>query len=179
MRLKIAMIYLNYLKSLLKHKWYVFVECCKLGIPVMGIIHDWSKFMPVEFIAYARKFYGEYPTKEQAIRRYPYGTISTQESVKEDFDIAWNHHQKLNKHHWQYWVIVFDSELEKVKCLNVPEIYRKEMLADWIGAGRAYGKQEQNNNNPDTQQWYLDNRDKLILHPETRQWIETQLHVNG
>jgi hypothetical protein len=50
----------------------------------------------------------------------------------------------------------------------MPDKYRREMLADWRGAGRALGK-------PDTQAWYAANRDKMKLHPETRAWIEQQL----
>ena len=56
--------YWKYLKAVLKHKWFVFIECRKLGIPWLGVIHDLSKFLPSEFIPYARYFYGPYP-KEQ------------------------------------------------------------------------------------------------------------------
>ena len=42
---------------------------------------------------------------------------------------------------------------------------RREMIADWRGAGQAQGQ-------PDTQRWYLANKDKMQLHPETREWIE-------
>ena len=48
--------YLAYLKKLLLHKWFVFLECLKMGMPLVGLIHDWSKFLPDEFIPYARYF---------------------------------------------------------------------------------------------------------------------------
>ncbi|MEW6726891.1 MAG: DUF5662 family protein [Bacillota bacterium] len=54
--------------------------------------------------------------------------------------------------------------------LPMPDRYRKEMLADWHGAGKAQGK-------PDTKAWYLANKDKMLLHPETRDWVEAQLGV--
>ena len=50
----------------------------------------------------------------------------------------------------------------------MPDKYRREMLADWMGAGRALGK-------PNTLEWYTANQGKITLHPETRQWIEEQL----
>ena len=53
-------------------------------------------------------------------------------------------------------------------ALRMPERYAKEMLADWRGAGRAYG-------NPDTKAWYLKRRNNIILHHDTRQWVEEQL----
>ena len=45
--------HLKYLCYVLRHKWYVFIECCKLGIPVRGLVHDLSKFRPSEWFPYA------------------------------------------------------------------------------------------------------------------------------
>jgi hypothetical protein len=123
-------------------------------------------------MAYARNFYGTYPTAEQAFRRCPSCGLRTQESVKRDFDFAWLHHQKANKHHWQYWIIVYDSEPEKLECIPMPDKYRREMLADWIGAGKAILGAD-----ADTKKWYLKNRENIILHNETRRWIEGQFGV--
>jgi len=53
--------YLKYLKYVLVHKYYVFIECFKVGLFWRGIMHDMSKFFPDEFLPYARYFYGEYP----------------------------------------------------------------------------------------------------------------------
>jgi hypothetical protein len=59
----------------------------------------------------------------------------------------------------------------------MPDRYRREMLADWRGAGRAYGRQPEKNNDPDAAAWYLENRAKIILHPDTRAWLEDELVV--
>jgi hypothetical protein len=140
----------KYAWYVIRHKWFVFTECCKLGIPVQGTVHDLSKLLPDEFIPYMNYFYGN--KNEQA------------------FDLAWNHHQKRNKHHHQYWVLREDSS--KVKVMEMPMRYRKEMLADWRGAGKAQGK-------PDTKEWYIANRNKMVLGEETRKWIEEQLGYAG
>lgn len=55
------------------------------------------------------------------------------------------------------------------KVLPMPDRYRREMLADWRGAGRAQGFGN------DVSSWYAKNRDKMVLHPETRAWIDEQL----
>ncbi len=91
--------------------------------------------------------------------------------AKEAFDAAWNHHQKANKHHWQYWCLAMDDDPDLV--LPMPDRYRREMLADWRGAGRAYTGSD------NTREWYLERRDKMRakLHPETRAWIEGELGV--
>jgi hypothetical protein len=51
------------------------------------------------------------------------------DSVKRKFDSAWNIHQKRNKHHWQYWVLIMDNG--SIEALDIPEKYIKEMLCDW------------------------------------------------
>lgn len=53
-------------------------------------------------------------------------------------------------------------------ALPMPDCYRREMLADWRGAGLAQGT-------PNTAAWYEKNKDRMTLHTETRQWIEEQL----
>ena len=35
--------------------WYVFVECAKRGILWRGLIHDWSKILPSEFVPYYKR----------------------------------------------------------------------------------------------------------------------------
>jgi hypothetical protein len=85
--------------------------------------------------------------------------------IRGDFDAAWLHHQK-NKHHWQAWVLIGDCG--SLKTVPMPDGYRREMLADWIGAGRAQGK-------PDTWAWYQANKGRMFLHPDTREWIEEVL----
>ena len=86
----------EYLKKLLQHKWYVMIACLKIGLPLwLGIIHDWSKFQRVEFMPYVR---------------YDFSGKENSAEVQADFDVAWNHHQKHNKHHWQYWVLINDED---------------------------------------------------------------------
>jgi hypothetical protein len=153
------------------------------------------------------------------------------EDVQADFDLAWLYHQKRNKHHWQFFVLLNDNPSEDYKvtapagdnlapyfissryneelavcdehlnscrgmtfgeasvmcvtlaktivnklnrypiAIPMPDTYRKEMLADWRGAGKAI------NGKDDTKSWYLKNKDNMILHPDTREWIEDQLEI--
>jgi hypothetical protein len=215
------MIYLKYLKTLLRHKWFVFVEACKLGIPLLGVLHDLSKFLPDEFIPYARYFNGEYPDQEKAdlIWRHRYVRITlTKEKVERDFNLAWLKHQRRNKHHWQWWYLMNDepggrwtwnthyghethdlldyiaideeeilwaitneddiphfrakiAALMNNEALPMPDRYRREMLADWRGAGKAYG-------NENTLEWYYDTCLGRVLHPDTQAWVEEQLNAD-
>lgn len=152
--------YFKYLKYVFRHKWFVFVECCKLGIPFLGIAHDSSKFRFDELIPYANFFYGG--GKNIKSGRDSTGYYKPTDTGNQAFDFAWLLHQKRNKHHWQWWVLPCDDE--GVKVLDMPMKYRKEMLADWRGAGKAQGT-------PDTLKWWNANNSKMNLHPNVRQWI--------
>ncbi len=144
--------HLLYLKYLLRHKWFVMLACFRYGLYWRGIKHDWSKFLPCEWFPYVESFYGPQPRKQR---------------TKERFDRAWLHHQHLNPHHWQHWVLREDSGATKV--LEMPRLDRLEMLADWEGAGRAItGKK-------DCKEWYLKNRDLILLHPTTRALVDWQI----
>jgi hypothetical protein len=145
--------HLKYLSYVLRHKWFVFLACIPLGVPILSaIFHDWDKFLPGGWFPYARCFYAPNGAKQY---------IETPA-----FNYAWNAHQKRNKHHYQYWVILWDSG--GTECLAMPDVHRREMLADWRGAGRALGF-------PDTLAWYSNNRDNIKLHDDTRIWVEKQL----
>jgi hypothetical protein len=145
--------HLRYLSYVLRHKWFVFVECCRLGELWLGLIHDLDKFRPSMWGPYVRAFYRhERPVEEK------------------DFLLAWLGHIHRNPHHWQWWILLHDDSGRTV--FEMPLRYRREMLADWRGAGRAQGK-------PDTVAWYLKNRSNMSLHPFTQAWIEEQLGVAG
>jgi hypothetical protein len=51
---------------------------------------------------------------------------------------------------------------------------RIEMVCDWRGAGRAQGKVDVNGE-PEIVLWYKTNKDKMLLAPETRHWVEMRL----
>ena len=161
--------HLNYLKYVLRHKWFVFLA--GLGeVPLwILILHDWDKFLPDEWFPYANYFYGNLPTEKEARTAYLVGIVPyTRERCEADFDKSWLLHQNRNKHHWQYWVLLEDDGGTKV--LPMPEPYRSEMIADWRGAGRAITGQD------NTSEWYAENYDHIQLHPETRHFIDTMLH---
>lgn len=149
--------HIQYLKYVLRHKWFVFLACMKLNVSfVQAVVHDWSKFLPSEWIPYARTFYA------------PDG--SKQYLPGDTFARAWNHHQKRNKHHWQYWLITWDKGTSEP--LPMPEKYIREMLADWIGAGRAiHGRIE-------VAEWYEKNRENIKLHTGTRRIVERLMEEN-
>ena len=138
--------HLQYLSYVARHKWFVLVAGRRTGAPLWRLlIHDWSKFTPAEWGPYVRSFYG------------PDGRTP---EVRDDFDKAWLHHQHRNPHHWQHWLLREDDG--DTLRLRMPEPLVREMVADWMGAGRAItGKW-------DVASWYEANADKILLHSATR-----------
>ena len=140
-----------YLKYILRHKWFVMVACRRVGAPFwLSIIHDSSKFSWREWSAYAKTFY------------MPDGSKQYHETPS--FNRAWLHHQHSNKHHWQHWLLRMDSG--DIVAIAMPRRYVLEMVADWMGAGRAItGRWE-------CADWYAKNRDRIILHRDTRVLVD-------
>jgi hypothetical protein len=60
---------------------------------------------------------------------------------------------------------VLREDSGKTKILEMPERYRREMFADWKGAGRAMGKGN------DVRVWYEKNRENILLAPTTASYI--------
>lgn len=112
-------------KTILTHKKEVAKICFKFGLYWQGIIHDFSKFSPTEFISSVR---------------YYQGNRSPIEAEKEDkgFSMAWLHHKSRNKHHFWYWV---DYNSKQVQTpVRIPLKYVYELFADTVAAGRVYSK---------------------------------------
>jgi len=158
----IIIVFSKYLKYVVRHKWFVMLACFKVGLYWRGITHDLSKFRPSEFIPYARFFYG-IPNK----RRDGTGYYKATDTGDKDFDFAWLLHQKRNQHHWQWWMLPEDDG--GIKLIEMPDRFILEMVCDWRGAGKAQ------RNPTSTVEWYLANKDKMQLHPNTIDKLEDLL----
>lgn len=51
--------YKENLRHILKHRWFVMLECFKVGLFWHGITHDVSKLLPSEFIGYSENFFSD------------------------------------------------------------------------------------------------------------------------
>ncbi len=140
------MSHLRYLRYVLRHRWFVFLACCALGVPIRGLVHDLSKFRPSEWIPYAAYFYGPAERKQQ---------------TKPAFLAACQMHYRRNPHHPEYW-----KQARRRSPAPMPRKYVLEMVADWTGAGRAI------NGRKDWRPWYRENARTIGLHPETRAMVE-------
>jgi hypothetical protein len=157
--------YFLHIYYLMRHKYFVFVECFKMGLFWQGITHDLSKLSPTELGPYSRMFYTDKkPIRDKTGYYKPYDTGN------EEFELAWLNHTRKNKHHWQFWVLPHDRNDEGCeKIFDMPEKYALEMIADWMGAAKAQ------RNNHTALEWYNVHKHKLGLSTKTREFIEKKL----
>lgn len=141
-------------KTICKHKLVVYKECKACGIVWQGIIHDLSKFSPIEFSASAKHFQGTRSPIEA-------------EKEQEGYSKAWLHHKGVNKHHWEWWTD-FSPDGEII-ANKIPSKYVIEMVCDWIGAGMVYNKEKWTQSEP--LNYYLKVRKGRYFHPETERLL--------
>lgn len=119
--------------------------------------HDLSKFTLTEFSAYARHFQGG--------------------GAPDEFALAWLNHLHSNKHHWQYWMFPdgFSPKGSQVEAgvMPMPEHFALEMIADWIGASKAYTDSE------NMSDWLWKNISRISLHSTTAKFVRETLRDLG
>lgn len=147
--------FFKHFKKVCVHKYWVFRYCLKAGIPVRGLLHDLSKFSPTEFL--------------ESVKYYQ-GSSSPIDACKKEkgYSEAWMHHKGRNKHHYEFWQDNFDNG---GVALEMPLKYKKEMICDFMGAGRAYyGKAF---NMQKEYEWWLNKRSKpLAMHEKDKTFLD-------
>lgn len=154
------MIILNvfrHIKTVMTHKFYVFIFACKAGIPFRGLVHDMSKFSPSEFFESVKYYQGN-------------GSPISAAKKENGYSKAWLHHKGRNKHHWQYW---YDSQTYD-KTPIIPYKYTVEMICDTLAAGKTYkGK----NWKKDYQLSYWNKERKTVKMNECIQNVLTEVYT--
>ena len=111
----------RHLHTVNKHRFMVFRLCCKVGIPIQGLLHDLSKYSPEEFFEGVKYYQGTYSPIHNCKKENGYSR-------------AWIHHKGRNKHHYEYW---YDSVAPEPTPI-IPFKYVLEMICDSLAAGITY-----------------------------------------
>lgn len=144
-----------HLWQIIKHKYYVFKYCCQFRIPIQGLLHDLSKFSFIEF--YYSCLY--YKKGSSPIPR-----------MQDDFLYKpWLHHKSHNKHHPEYWQT---TKHGKLYCCKMDFNYVLEMIADWMGATKAYNRKF---DIKEEYMWFCHDKN-VRLHHETRELVKNILY---
>ncbi len=124
--MKIVINAFKHFTVVMHHKFVVLKLSIKAGIPLRGLLHDLSKFSPVEFINGA-KYYAQ--GKKSPIQI---------EKMTKGYSDAWLHHKGRNKHHPEYWYDINSPQSLPI----IPFKYMCEMVCDQLSAGIVYKGKE-------------------------------------
>lgn len=153
----------GHLSTVCRHKYFVFLNCCKAGLYWRGIKHDMSKFHPTEFIESVIWYQGD---------RSPIDACKEAKGISK----AWMHHKSHNTHHYEWWCDNFD-----IGCTahQMPFKDALEMMCDFIAAGQAYSFNKGIPFTYDSEwEWWLNKKSKpLKMHPQTVTFCELMFRI--
>ena len=136
-------------KTILQHKFWVFVYCYKAGIPIRGFLHDISKFSPTEYL-------NNIKYTEKGI-----SPIDIQKKV-DGYSPSWIHHKSHNSHHYEYWMDKFDNGGFTTR---MPFKDLLECACDMVAANRVYNGKSPNEYDNLWKYW-IKKRNGISMHPD-------------
>ena len=152
----------EHFKTVYEHRKLVREHCFKIGLYRQGLMHDLSKYSPVEFWRGAKYYQGT---------RSP----NNKEREVKGRSMAWLHHKGRNKHHFEYWTDYSPSGIG-IDGVEMPKKYLAEMFCDRLAASKVYRGAEYTQADP----YLFYQRGKgrrLLMHPATAEALEKILIV--
>lgn len=156
--------HLKYMQYIVRHKAFVGYQCAKQGLYWRAVIHDWHKLLPSEWRPYVNHFYGSWKLKSWKAAGKKNGLTGDKA-----FDDAHALHTKRADHHTEWWIRHCNG---KTLVLPMSPKARLEMVCDWWGVHKSLGKGGWSS----VKEWYGRVGHRLVMHDETRVWVEDFLN---
>lgn len=153
---------IGHLRTINNHKMLVTKTCFKVGMYKQGILHDLSKYKPVEFMA-GVKYYKGYMSPNNAQKK------------AEGLSTAWLHHKGRNKHHFEYWIDYGADPTQGLQGMKMPVRYVVEMFIDRMSASKNYLKDKYKDSSP--LEYYDARKDYYVMNIESRRLLEYLLKM--
>lgn len=144
--------FFGHLRTINHHKMLVTKNCFKVGLYKQGILHDLSKYHPVEFIPGVIYFQGD---------RSP---INREKELKK-CSRGWLHHKGRNPHHFEYWIDYSINPNGKLVGMKMAKKYVAEMVIDRICASKNYLKEKYTDRS--ALEYYMNGRKMMLIDEET------------
>lgn len=154
----------RHFRTIHHHKMLVMKGCFQVGLYRQGLMHDLSKYAPIEFL--------------NGCRFYSDGTESpnNRERKTKGYSAAWLHHKGRNRHHMEYWIDYnTDRSGFPMQGMKMPICYVVEMAIDRISASKNYQKDKFTTRSPI--EYYERSKDHYIIHPATQKLLERLLNM--
>lgn len=152
----------GHFRTITAHKLRVMKYCFKAGLYRQGLLHDMSKYAPIEFLAGVRYYQGTRSPNEI-------------ERLEKGYSAAWLHHKGRNKHHFEYWTD-YQMDGSGIGGVEMPPKYVAEMFCDRLAASKVYQGENFDTGHP----YKFFERGKgrrLLLHPRTAALLEKILII--
>ena len=144
----------GHFSTITRHKIKVGQLCFKVGLYKQGLLHDLSKYAPVEFMTGVKYYKGTY-------------SPNAAERQEKGYSLAWLHHKGRNMHHWEFWV---DFTHQGPKGAKMPYRYLLEMFCDRVAASMIYQGKKYTDKYPLI--YYQDHQAYMIMNPESQALLD-------
>jgi len=150
----------GHLRTIRRHKRLVVRHCFRVGLYRQGLLHDLSKYAPVEFLAGVRYYRGNRSPNEI-------------ERIQRGYSAAWLHHKGRNKHHLEYWMDYSPQGGHDLVGMPMPTKYVVEMFCDRMAASKNYRGSAYRDGDP--WDYYDRSKARTLLHEKPRRELELLL----
>jgi hypothetical protein len=151
----------RHLATICRHRHLVYRHCCRAGIPWQGLVHDLSKFSPIEFWRGASYWQGTHSPTEEERRDIGYS-------------LAWMHHKGRNRHHFEFWTDINPAS-GCYEPVPMPLQYVAEMFCDRMAASKTYLGKDYTNDAP--YNYFVTKNARRLMHPDTAALLLSWLTV--
>ena len=144
-----------HLKTVHHHRALVRKYCFRLGLYRQGLMHDLSKYSPVEFFAGVKYYQGDHSPNDAQRKANGYSA-------------SWMHHKGRNRHHFEFWTDYGPGGITGIEMLKK---YVAEMFCDRLAASKTYRGKDFDPGDP--YKFFLRGKGRnLLLHPATSDLLE-------
>ena len=147
----------KHFKTVTHHRRLVRQGCFRVGLYKQGLMHDLSKFSPVEFLNGAKYYQGD---------RSPNSAERLDKGISE----AWIHHKGRNPHHYEYWTDLDVNDRLRYVSVPIPRKYLVEMIMDRRAACMTYKGKDYTDASP--LEYHQRSYEKNLMHPATCRQLE-------
>lgn len=151
----------RHFKTITGHKILVMENCFRVGLFRQGLMHDLSKYSPVEFGTGVKYYQGNLQSQcQRSGRKRIFGGLA--------------HHKGRNKHHFEYWMD-YSNVTHRNDPVEMPYNYVVEMFCDRVAASKIYNGSLYKETDPID--YFNAKHGQRTIHPKTSDEIEKLLKM--
>ena len=154
--------FFGHLKTITRHRHQVMKNCFKCGLYKRGLLHDLSKYSPVEFFRGVKYYQGG--------KRSP----NARENELFGYSAAWLHHKGRNPHHYEYWTD-YNVNTKTIEPVPMKTEYLIEMFCARVAACNVYKGKDYTDSS--ALEYYTRRGERRFMHPDTADRLELLLEM--